>query len=284
MTFDDTEIEEMLQQMQWEQSMNQATAADPYYDTTNFDPSLSPLSGYASPSSMTTGSTNPSPSVPLLDYDMSESFAMAQSSDDLGSLFPELLDHPTDMDPAWMGAMPEGFASPFPTSDADQAKATSSYSFDSQLYPTAAPYTTTYSGNSIASTYLTTLPPSSTTTTSPPAAPSSSSSTTQTTPTTTDLTCPHCGATFTEKTKLNVHINKHTKPFKCAAAGCEDSFAEKKSLQRHLLAKSKWDEEHRAAARSEGVREVKHRCPREGCTYTTVRDDNLKRHLKSCAQ
>ena len=56
------------------------------------------------------------------------------------------------------------------------------------------------------------------------------------------------------------------------------------SLQRHLLAKSKWDEEHRLAARSEGVKQVKHRCPREGCTYATVREDNLKRHMNTCAQ
>ncbi|KKY39001.1 putative c2h2 transcription [Diaporthe ampelina] len=81
-----------------------------------------------------------------------------------------------------------------------------------------------------------------------------------------------------------VHTNKHTKPFRCTAEGCDYATAEKKSLQRHLLARSKWDEEHRAAAQSEGVRQVRHRCPRPGCTYATVREDNLKRHISTCAQ
>lgn len=274
---DQSEIEEMMQQIQWEQSINQATTAAPLYDTTSFDPSLSPLSGYASPSSMTTGSTNPSPLVPLLDYDMS--FPMAPS-DDLQSLFPELMDHSNNMVPGWVGAQPEGFTSPFPNSGNDQAKVSPHYHMNSQLYPAAVPDTTGHSNPSL-SPYSTTLSTSPTTTTSPPAP--SSSPPSQKTPTT-DLTCSHCGATFTDKTKLKVHTNKHTKPFRCAAAGCDYATAEKKSLQRHLLAKSKWDEEHRAAAQTEGVRQVKHRCPREGCTYATVRDDNLKRHMNTCTQ
>lgn len=281
MTLDDidpSEIQQMLQQIQWEQSINEQIFAGPEYDTTNFDPSLSPLSGYASPSSMTTGSTNQSPVVPLLDYDMS--FAVASSTDDPESLFPELMDHPINMDPVWMGSAPEGYSGPFPTSDDAQSKVPPMYPMDGQLYPTAAPGMR-YNGNPTFEPYPTTQPQQATAQPPQPTPPSSSLS--QKT-TTTDHTCSHCGATFTDKTKLKVHTNKHTKPFRCAAAGCDYATAEKKSLQRHLLAKSKWDEEHRAAARSEGVRQVKHRCPGEGCTYSTVREDNLKRHINTCAQ
>lgn len=282
MTLDDidpSEIQQMLQQIQWEQSINEQIFAGPEYDTTNFDPSLSPLSGYASPSSMTTASTNQSPVVPQLDYDMS--FSGASSMDDPESLFPELMDHSIIMQPDWMGAMPEGYSGPFSNSHNAQPKVPSMYPIDSQLYPTATPETTIYSSNPTFEPYPTTQPPPATVQTSQPTPEQSSS---QTTTTTTDLTCSHCGATFTDKTKLKVHTNKHTKPFRCTAAGCDYATAEKKSLQRHLLAKSKWDEEHRAAAQSEGVRQVKHRCPREGCTYSTIREDNLKRHVNTCAQ
>lgn len=281
MTLDDidpSEIQQMLQQIQWEQTINEQIFAGPEYNTTNFDPSLSPLSGYASPSSMTTGSTNQSPVVPLLDYDMS--FPVASSTDDLESLFPELMDHPINMHPDWAGATPEGYSGPFPTSDDAQSKVSSMYPMDSQLYPTAAPETTLYNNNTTFGPYPTSQPPPATAQTPQPTPPSSSSQTT----TNTDLTCSYCGATFTDKTKLKVHTNKHTKPFRCTAADCDYATAEKKSLQRHLLAKSKWDEEHRAAAQSEGVRQVKHRCPREGCTYSTIREDNLKRHINTCAQ
>lgn len=276
---DPAEVEEMLQQMQWEQSMNQQIFAAPEYQTTDFDPSLSPLSGYASPSSMTTGSTNQSPLVPLLDYDMT--FPMAPTMEDPESLFPELMDHPINMDPGWVGSTPEGYSDPFVTSEDAQVKVSSLYQTDSHLYTTADLDTTTYNNILALSPYATTQPPPPTAQiTQPTPEPSSSSQKT----TLTNLTCSHCGATFTDKTKLKVHTNKHTKPFRCTAAGCDYATAEKKSLQRHLLAKSKWDEEHRAAARSEGVRQVRHRCPREGCTYSTVREDNLKRHMNTCAQ
>lgn len=284
MTLDDidpSEIEQMLQQIQWEQSIDQQAFVGPEYDTTNFEPSLSPLSGYASPSSMTTGSTNHSPLMPLLDYDMS--FPVAPTMEYPESLFPELMDHSINMSPDWVGVTPEGYGGPFLAADDAQVKATSPYPSDSQLYPTAAPDTTTY--NSIpapSNTYHTTQPPPATAQISQPTPPSSSSTTQN--PTTTDLTCSHCGSTFSDKTKLKVHTNKHTKPFRCAAAGCDYATAEKKSLQRHLLARSKWDEGHRLAALSEGVRQVRHRCPREGCTYATVREDNLKRHMGTCAQ
>lgn len=285
MTLDDidqSEIEQMMRQIEWEQTMNQATIADPEYDTTSFDPTLSPLSGYASPSSMTTGSTNQSPLVPLLDYDMT--YPMVPSSDDPASLFPELMDYNTNMDPAWLGSQPEDFTSPLLPSYDDQAKLPSTYPLESQLYMTAALTQTTYINNPPP----TTCPPRSQPQ-APPTPSSSQPSTTLQTPATTstttdDLTCLHCGATFTDKTKLKVHTNKHTKPFQCTAPACTYAAAEKKSLHRHLQGKSDYDVEHRAAARRMRVPLVKHRCPRdgEGCTYTTFRDDNLKRHNKTC--
>lgn len=284
MTLDDidqSEIEQMLQQIQWEQSIQQQTFAAHEYETTNFDPTLSPLSGYPSPSSMTAASTNQSPPVPFLDYDMT--LPVASSTDDPEHLFPELMDQSIIMDPSWMGSTPEGYSGPFSTSKDGQAKVSSLYSIDSQLYPTAAPDTTIYDSFPTLSTYETTqIPP--TTATASQATPSSSLPSPQQDANPNDHTCSHCGATFTDKTKLKVHTNKHTKPFRCTAAGCDYATAEKKSLQRHLLAKSKWDEEHRLAARCEGVKQVKHRCPREGCTYATVREDNLKRHMNTCAQ
>ncbi|KAG6356388.1 hypothetical protein INS49_015776 [Diaporthe citri] len=281
MTLDDidpSEMQQILQQIRWEQSIEEQIFAGPEYDITNFNSGLSPLSGYASPSSMTTGSTNQSPVVPLLDYDMS--FPVASSTDDPENLFPELMDRSINVNPDCVGSTPEGYSGPFPTSGDAQVKVSSIYPIDSQLYPTAAPEATLYNNNSTFEPYPTTQPPPASAQTPQPTPTPSSQNTTATK---TDLTCSHCGATFTDKTKLKVHTNKHTKPFRCAAAGCDYATAEKKSLQRHLLAKSKWDEEHRAAAQSEGVRQVKHRCPRAGCTYSTIREDNLKRHINTCA-
>lgn len=99
------------------------------------------------------------------------------------------------------------------------------------------------------------------------------------------LTCPHCAqGPFPNQNKLRIHINKHTKPFRCTAPACDYAAAEKKSLQRHLLARSKYDEEHRAAAEQvELGRAARHRCPNTWCTYATIRDDNLKRHVSTCA-
>lgn len=290
---DQSEIEQMMRQIEWEQAMSQAATAGADYDTTSFDQTtLSPLSGYASPSSMTTGSTDQSPLVPLLDYDMS--YPMDPSPDDPESLFPELMDYNTNMDPAWLGSEAEGFSSPLIASDDIQAKIPPSYPLDSQLYMTASPdqMTTTYMSNTTTSTYLPILPTTAavqpqapTPTPSSSSQPSTTSSTTiQTTPPANPLTCPHCNTTFTEKTKLNIHTNKHTKPFRCTVPECTYAAAEKKSLHRHLQGKSDYDLDHRAAARRLRVPLVKHRCPRagEGCTYATFRDDNLKRHGRTC--
>lgn len=280
---DPSEIEQMLQQIRWEQSIGQQSFASSEYDTAHFDLTLSPLSGFASPSSMTTGSTNQSPSMPFLDYDMS--FPMAPAAGEPESLFPELMNPSVDMNTNWVGTTPDGYSGPFMPSNDAQVMVSPMYPLGSQLYPTAAPDTSTYNTAPALSPCLTTHPPPATAQSSRPhAQPSSSSSSSSHKAATTDHTCSRCGATFNDKTKLRVHTNKHTKPFRCTAEGCDYATAEKKSLQRHLLARSKWDEEHRAAAQSEGVRQVRHRCPRPGCTYATVREDNLKRHISTCAQ
>lgn len=103
--------------------------------------------------------------------------------------------------------------------------------------------------------------------------------------------CPHCDLpSFANKTKLKVHINKHTKPFRCTASECtNNAFAEKKTLHRHIRAAAKWDGNHRLAAERQGVQlggeGVEFACPNagRGCTYTTIRDDNLKRHISTCS-
>lgn len=109
------------------------------------------------------------------------------------------------------------------------------------------------------------------------------------TPTDTDaasalsLRCPECGTTHANKTKLSIHINtKHTKPFRCAAAGCAYATGEKKSWQRHLVAKAKWDEAHRVVADREGLVAAQYQCGTPGCTYVTLRGDNFKRHVRKC--
>lgn len=113
-----------------------------------------------------------------------------------------------------------------------------------------------------------------------------SSSTTSTSPAVTTpedtFTCSFCSFTATTITKLKTHTNKHTRPFRCTAPDCDYATAEKKSLQRHLLAKAKWDEGHRVAAETLGVKEVKYRCPGVGCEYVTIREDNLRRHVAKC--
>lgn len=98
--------------------------------------------------------------------------------------------------------------------------------------------------------------------------------------------CPHCGSgPFPDITKFKLHTNKHTKPFRCTAHGCDDAFAEKKGLQRHLRVKAGWDDHHLLALEDHGLKVVKFACPHagRGCTYMTIRDDNLKRHISTCS-
>lgn len=99
-----------------------------------------------------------------------------------------------------------------------------------------------------------------------------------------DFSCSLCSFTATSITKLKTHINKHTRPFRCTATSCDYASAEKKSLQRHVLAKAKWDESHRVAAERLGVKEVKYRCVGVGCGYVTIREDNLRRHEVKCPE
>ncbi|KAJ4388607.1 hypothetical protein N0V93_006065 [Gnomoniopsis smithogilvyi] len=101
-------------------------------------------------------------------------------------------------------------------------------------------------------------------------------------PASADFTCSICSFTAASNTKLKTHINKHTLPFRCTAPRCTYAAAEKKSLQRHLLAQAKWDESHRVAAKRCGVKEVTYSCTGAGCEYVTIREDNLSRHVAKC--
>lgn len=96
------------------------------------------------------------------------------------------------------------------------------------------------------------------------------------------FTCSFCPFTATSITKLKTHTNKHTLPFRCTAPGCAYATAEKKSLERHVLAKAKWDEGHRVVAERLGLKGVKYRCTGVGCEYVTIRGDNLRRHVAKC--
>lgn len=116
----------------------------------------------------------------------------------------------------------------------------------------------------------------------PPPAASPESSAKIEKPTTDTHSCATCAATFTSITKLNTHTYKHTKPFRCTAPDCDYAGAEKKSLQRHVAARAKWDEGHRVAAEGLGVKDRRYRCERVGCEYVTIREDNLRRHATTC--
>lgn len=118
--------------------------------------------------------------------------------------------------------------------------------------------TTTTSADDFLPVYALDEPMSMTTTAGGTGFPPSSSASTTTTPSSASSStpnsskhlhhhiCPHCGAgPFPDKTKLTLHTNKHTKPFRCSssahggAGGCDAAFAEKKSLQRHLVARAR---------------------------------------------
>lgn len=292
-TNDQAQIDQVLREFELEAHFN-AIGADftssntnheyythlPGYET--FAEQVSP-SGLESPGSMTTGSTNPSPLVPLLDYDLS--FDTSFNLDDPQLIFPDLVAYPSNpgnMQDDWSAGGFRGVpdfdlwkyawstpctenAARFPPPSEDLCRRTPAWN---TLVMVDSPYHTNQD-SALASSKSPV----------PSSASEPSSSTIQQRP---HLLCPYCPTEFTDKTKLKIHTNKHIKPFRCSAAECDYSTAEKKSLQRHLLAKSKWDEEHRLAAQEYGLRDVKYRCPKDGCTYSTIREDNLKRHKTTC--
>lgn len=292
-TLDQAQIDQVLREIEWEAHINTMGADFGFSDTnhtrythlsgyTAFDGQVSPSSGLGSPGTMTTGSTNPSPLAPLLDYDLGID-TTASTIDDSQLIFPELMTYPVDIQDDWpsecLGDAPDFDLAAF-SGSAPCLETTASFPYLSEDSPQQ---TSTWDAFTIADYTYHTTPDSRVLGFSKPAVPSCvSASPSSTSQQKSHLTCPYCSAAFTDKAKLKIHTNKHTKPFKCSAAGCDYSTAEKKSLQRHLLAKSKWDEEHRLAAHEYGLSDVKYRCSKEGCTYSTIREDNLKRHMTTC--
>lgn len=288
-TINPAQIDQVLRQIEWEAHFHAAGAGftppntnDDQYThlpgLTTLEEQISPTSGLGSPGSMTTGSicTDPSPLVPFLDHEIS--FDMASNLDNSYMIFPDLMTPISDegfdgvlgFDLATVSTIPHELclekAASFPLSDG------------------LRPYTSVWDPNAMVdnphqnsdSAFTSSNPPAASTASS---APEPSSSTPQQTP---RLICSHCPATFTEKSKLKIHTNKHTKPFKCTAAGCSFITAEKKSLQRHLAARSKWDNRHALAAQQYGLPVVTYQCTEKECKYSTTREDNMKRHKATC--
>lgn len=291
---DQAQIDQFQRELDWQAYMS-ATGADFIIQNTNHmhythssdytgaeDHSL-PSSGLASPESMTTGSTNPSPMVPPLDYDLS--FDTALITGDTQLIFSDLMEYPLEMPGDWPA---EGLTDAldfdptiFSGSESCLANTISFASMSENPLQTNLNSSTAhdYMSQQISNV---SAPPDCLNTRALPALGSISEPPPPTSQQEAGLTCPYCTAAFTDKTKHKIHINKHTKPFRCSAPGCDYSTAEKKSLQRHLLAKSRWDEEHRLAAQDYGLKDVKYRCSRHGCAYSTIREDNLKRHMTTC--
>lgn len=288
---DQAQIDQVLKEMEWAAHMNTTAAAidfsnadQMHYTQLSDDTTLEdvlPPSGLASPGSMTTGSTNPSPLIPLLDFELG--FNTTTMTADAHPVFPELMANPVNMQDDWLAggfeAVPvfdfTALCGPTPCLVNSASFTTAPEELLHQVPAWEAPVM----GNDT----CTTIPNLGVSAPSQPPAPSSvCESGSSTSHEKSHLVCGYCATTFTDKTKLKIHTNKHIKPFRCSATGCDYSTAEKKSLQRHLLAKSKWDGEHRLAAQEYGLREVKYRCSRQGCTYSTIREDNLKRHMTTC--
>lgn len=207
-----------------------------------------------SPNTSTAASVLETPPMP--DYELPADWAATWDMNTLG-MFPDLLDFPLDTNIQW------------PTMDdfclhGDLGSVPMWVETLQYQQPKENPFSSEVPHN-------VTIPSSSTTSTSP--ADTTSEDT---------FTCSFCPFTATSITKLKTHTNKHTRPFRCTAPGCDYATAEKKSLQRHVLAKAKWDEGHRVAAETLGVKEVKYRCSKEGCEYATIREDNLRRHVVKC--
>ena len=84
--------------------------------------------------------------------------------------------------------------------------------------------------------------------------------------------CGDCGEGFSKARQLQLHRNKHVRPFTCIS--CGKGHARKKDMHRHM-----W-KHHEAEARRLKIPPVDAKCPIPGCKFTG-RDDNVQRHIKT---
>ena len=82
--------------------------------------------------------------------------------------------------------------------------------------------------------------------------------------------CDLCPKSFPQRWKLNRHLKRHEKPFKCEVSSCRAAFALRKDLSRHLKAV------HDGFASDEDML----KCVFSICNFSSTRQDALKRHLQ----
>lgn len=283
----------MIDQLAQEMALQSANQAEHFQDGTvdlpidaaanegfpYIDPLFSPHSLLGSPESLMASSFSMNDSPLLPDYDIPAD--MAATFDNNPIAFPERLDFQVDIPLEW--DEPANWATSGLLNYTDPTAPWNGCSLEANS-ASQMQYPQTYTQNFDPAAFL---PPQPTLTRVFAQSPAQ-----QPSPTTTnsDLACTHCGHIASDKTKLKIHTNKHTKPFRCTAADCTYATAENKSLQRHLVARSRFDESHRQVAEallggSDGAIKLgkKYACTGVGCTYATVREDNLKRHAAKCS-
>jgi hypothetical protein len=82
--------------------------------------------------------------------------------------------------------------------------------------------------------------------------------------------CALCPKSFPRRWKLNRHLKRHEKPFKCEVSSCRTAFALRKDLRRHVK------QVHDGFASNEDTL----KCLFPTCNFSSTRRDSLKRHLQ----
>ena len=82
--------------------------------------------------------------------------------------------------------------------------------------------------------------------------------------------CALCPKSFPQRWKLNRHLRRHEKPFKCEVSFCRAAFALRKDLRRHVK------QVHDGFASNEDML----KCLFPTCNFSSTRRDSLKRHLQ----